>query len=639
MSHLTTSPPKQPRRFLPEPIETTTRSSKAPQSIPHRENTLSRGQKDLHTAVVGKENTNYSLAKLASPIEHQLHKNPASSTVAETNSCPPGSLQGDSCSLGRLSVRQRVSQSSGLLRTSHARDKQDEPISNTDDLPQLRPRKFVPQLMETASRSFRRGSSPYASSHGLSRQELESENLGHFSGVRDTPVDAGSHLAYESPFSYSRLQQRQETRRHSFRVPDLPAIPSSGSEGSEGSDLPSLPVSPSISSRQSVIPPKVEEDRRESCDEHFSSFLLSLAARSAEKQLKEQALAAFPNEQVYQPVDHFAIDREEEDCPSQDEPMIREGDEVLIKWRRASSADLSWELEHLRQHKEEAEMRDRAMAGTQGMHISPLATSTYLTCGKNHKYTNSNGGRERDCESVQPRPLRSPPMLGDDLIFPQSVSPETTFCESSNSIECDIQNYPGLWHATARPDDHFGGDGLWMGTCKHTRKSQDPLYQSTKASNHHVKRKTWLWPDGVLIYEDQDPTKPRDKIQMSDERGRNRSGVDTDNEFHDGFVTQIYNYLSLGYPSVARYYDYELSKVSGIPVADLRQDDMNTGAKGYVSLADNNLTDGATRNVCMRWLALRSYIHEWAMQQPITVQDDSNHGTWGVRERRGSWAG
>jgi hypothetical protein len=32
---------------------------------------------------------------------------------------------------------------------------------------------------------------------------------------------------------------------------------------------------------------------------------------AAQIQLKEQALAAFPNEQVYEPVDHFAIDEDD----------------------------------------------------------------------------------------------------------------------------------------------------------------------------------------------------------------------------------------------------------------------------------------------------------------------------------------
>ncbi|GAB1207744.1 hypothetical protein APSETT445_006474 [Aspergillus pseudonomiae] len=95
----------------------------------------------------------------------------------------------------------------------------------------------------------------------------------------------------------------------------------------------------------------------------------------------------------------------------------------------------------------------------------------------------------------------------------------------------------------------------------------------------------------------------------------------------------------MGYPCVARYYDYELSRVSGIPVPELRRDDMNTDAKGYVSIVENPRTGTSVSDVCSRWLALRSYIRDWASQQATSAEDNSSHGTWGVRERRGSWAG
>jgi hypothetical protein len=111
-------------------------------------------------------------------------------------------------------------------------------------------------------------------------------------------------------------------------------------------------------------------------------------------------------------------------------------------------------------------------------------------------------------------------------------------------------------------------------------------------------------------------------------------------EFDDAFVTQMYNYLSLGYPCVARYYDHELSKVSGIPVSDLRRDDLHTDAKGYVGVTKGSATSGDIEgSVCMRWKALRIYIHQWARQHPRVTECDSSFETWGVRERRGSWAG
>ncbi|KAE8385238.1 hypothetical protein BDV23DRAFT_20468 [Aspergillus alliaceus] len=627
MSHHTTAPSQRVRRFLPEPIETITRTSKSHQSV-------SYVGTQSHEQGGTEEGTRPS-------TESPINIEPSCSTASEVHSQSP--LQSNNYLVRQHTGERHATKPPRLPRTSYLSGEQNESIRTEDNSLQLRPRKFVPQLMETASRSFRRDPSPYATPNKC-RSELESTILRHISASGDAPTDAGGYVAYESPFSYSRIRHRQETRRHSFRVPDLPVIPSSGSEGSEGSDLPSLPVSPSISSRQSVIHPKVEEDRRESCDELFSSYLLSLAARSAEKQLREQALAAFPNEQVYQPVDHFAIDREEEDCSSQEEPMIHGGDEVLRRYRRASSTDLPWELEYMRQHKEEAEMRDRAMAGTQGLHLSPVIPSTYVVSGLVDNHLNLNGDWERDCDPVQQRHVTSPPMLGNDLVFPRSLSPEATFCESRNLSGCNsgIHDFPGLWHATPHLDDQLGGDGLWMGTCKpdrYYRKSQDYLSHSTLAPTHRLKGEAWVWPEGAPRHENEVPVKPRKKFGVSDGKERNSSEGDTDHEFQDAFVTQVYNYLSLGYPCVARYYDHELSKVSGISVADLRRDDMNADAKGYVGNAETTITGATDRDMCMRWLALRSYIREWARQQPVAAEDDGSYGTWGVRERRGSWAG
>ncbi|KAE8332347.1 hypothetical protein BDV39DRAFT_189005 [Aspergillus sergii] len=621
MSYHTTEPSKRVRRFLPKPIETTTRKSETYQPISYVGRKLLHERDDLNTAEGGKENTESHSTRPTTITKSLINIKLPASTASEIDGNSPTDLPSNSY-LGRRHFGEKhATESRGLLRQSRLCGKQNVPFSNADNS-QLRPRRFVPQLMETASRSFRRDSSPHAP-HDTYGLEPETENLRHRSVIGDTPVHAVDHLAHESRFSYSRLRQRQETRRHSFRVPDLPMIPSSGSEASEVSDL-SLPVSPSACSRQSVIRPKVEEDRRESCDELFSSYLLSLAARSAEKQLREQALAAFPNEQVYQPVDHFAIDREE-DCSSQGEPAIPEADDVLTRYRRASSADLSWELEYMRQHKEEAEMRDRAMAGTQGLHLSSVAPSKIMACSQ---LDNPDKSQERDHKFGQQRHVKSPPMLGDDLIFPQSLSPKATFCENSHLAECNngIHNSPSLWHAAPHHNDHCGRDGLWMGTCKrdkHCRTPQDSLSCSTLASVSQVKGEGWVWPNGMLTSEDKAHLKPRKKLELPDEKDRASSDSDTEPQLQDGFVTQIYNYLSLGYPCVAH----------------LRRDDMNTDARGYVSVAENTGTGTSVSDVCMRWLALRSYIREWARQQPITAEDNSSHGTWGVRERRGSWAG
>ncbi|KAF9889479.1 hypothetical protein FE257_007188 [Aspergillus nanangensis] len=391
-----------------------------------------------------------------------------------------------------------------------------------------------------------------------------SSNSTDITGER--PTGPSKYTPYESPFSYSSLRHRHEARRHSFRVPDLPAIPSSCSEASEVSDSSSRSASPGAVSCEILTQSRFGESRRESCDEDFAKYLLSIAARSAERELKDQALAAFPNEQVYQPVDHFAIDREEEDTPP--EEQISYGGAAHLRHRRASSADLSFELEYMRRHKEEAEMRHRAMAGT-GYHI---LSHTNLPTGQSSDPIDTrlvdNFNRERERESPRKMHTKSPPMLGGDLVFTQSLSPQTTICESLTP------KFENRMH-TPQPTES---------ACFQDIAKQRPPQESL------------------------------------------------DSEINDGFVTQIYNYLSIGYPCVARYYDHELSKVSGISLADLRRDDLNMNAKGYVGVSERSHSDEESGNeACMRWIALRLYIYEWAKQFPTMAEGDNDFTTWGAQ--------
>ncbi|PTB63009.1 hypothetical protein BBK36DRAFT_1144074 [Trichoderma citrinoviride] len=106
-------------------------------------------------------------------------------------------------------------------------------------------------------------------------------------------------------------------------------------------------------------------------------------------------------------------------------------------------------------------------------------------------------------------------------------------------------------------------------------------------------------------------------------------------EFGEDFVTQVYNYLSLGYPAMARGFDEELSRISHIGIDELRRDDEKQMAKGH--MVEMKLDVNAPEEErCPRWAALRAYITEWARQHPDL--DNLDPLAWGVRERRGSWA-
>jgi hypothetical protein len=150
-------------------------------------------------------------------------------------------------------------------------------------------------------------------------------------------------------------------------------------------------------------------------------------------------------------------------------------------------------------------------------------------------------------------------------------------------------------------------------------------------------------------------------------------------EFTDEFITQVYNYLSLGYPSLGRQYDEELSRIAKIPEEELRKDDRHADAKGYIGIIAGinpkgplgngtnglgrmgedkapgrqgidgkvNTSDEKVSSVvgikgsdprhCSRWVALKAYIVEWARQNP-DLGDSEAPKAWGVRARRGSWA-
>ena len=100
---------------------------------------------------------------------------------------------------------------------------------------------------------------------------------------------------------------RRSTRQDSFQ-PELDAIPSVENSDNDSAyddeeDVPSL--SGSLGSSEDSMMRLQLARTRESCDERFSGYLLALAAKAAEKQLREQALAAFPNESMHQIVEHF----------------------------------------------------------------------------------------------------------------------------------------------------------------------------------------------------------------------------------------------------------------------------------------------------------------------------------------------
>lgn len=604
-----TSSSKKPRRFLPEPVEISSRSStdrplghtsRSPNHHPAGRLTAHHHIPPVeeHHALLSMPGTNKSEHTAHSP--GQKHHHERNNATREQNA--------------RALQSPKTAEQTWKGRSCAPSDT----LTEGEESQICRRRKFTPLLVETARRSVRGGSSPHGTPECVLR--ARSESLRGPNRVDNVTHQHGSSMTPESSFSYQSLQRRYQTRRHSFRVPDLPAIPSSCSEASDESERESSPPP----SKRPIEIPTSDRARRESCDEEISSYLLSLAAQAAEQQLKEQALAAFPNEQVYQPVDHFAIDNEDEECPNV-EGLPFPGQLRGLDTRRNSAADLSSELACLQFYKQKAGMKPPFAVETDGSLLPRPGSLTDLGRAVSIETPDkpSQNGRRA-----------SPPMLGNDLIFPRSSSPETTMYESGNLFHMtrNFNTNPGLWHASPHLDGNKG-EGLWMGTCKKHRRVEA---MQIPDNNSHESNPTPAARGSTMITEPRGTTSLLAKPQLD---MRNRI-MDEDSGSYpsDEFVTQIYNYLSLGYPCVARYYDHELSKISGISVVELRENDISTDAKGFVFPEEQRIARNSTSSSCKRWHALRLYIHKQSNQRPCVPEEDGYHEKWGVRERRGSWA-
>lgn len=367
----------------------------------------------------------------------------------------------------------------------------------------VKPRKFAPQLIESTRRSRKSGDlGPTLSaqdrtdvSPGAQEQSFPSHILFQPSQF-PIPPDDGSLAdqipqAPESRFSSSTLRKR-EPRRHSFRVPNLPSIQSSGdSEGSNDSNCPSLSTSPSAASDETQSS-KYANKSQTSGHEKRSNHLLSSAAQATQKQLREQAMAAYPNEQMHEPVDHFSVDREDDeddededededstdpDTMSNDTPRASQTESQID--RRDSAAD--WSMAEMRQHHELLEKQGKRQQITiqpkmglqsevNGVMYKPTDSAQYRQ-QEGVADTNYHSSRKRDGEMEKMRKAASPPMAGEDLRFPM--------CQSPRQTRLDVSQYPlgrrlpgtdakkrhsGLWAQAEDTSRQPFTAGLWMGT-------------------------------------------------------------------------------------------------------------------------------------------------------------------------------
>ncbi|PSR78531.1 hypothetical protein BD289DRAFT_469509 [Coniella lustricola] len=295
--------------------------------------------------------------------------------------------------------------------------------------------------------------------------------------------------------------------------------------------------------------------------------------------------------------------------------------------------------------------------------------------GRFYGYGNQAGGHDKAAEKAlfRLRTQKSPPMAGSDLTFRICPSPKQTKLESDQKWDVAAGAHVELNRDTT------GENGLWRGYCFTNQQGDEALAPSQRPAPMIM---TPMFPatpfehsdpyaatDGTLapfpISAEPSPVASSSGQSFSSEhraRGGQPKGLHMlmgleqrlqqekvaaefqeriAAEFDDQFVTQVYNYLSLGYPATARAFDEELSKISRIPTEELQTEDdvvmdgIGSRAKGHIKIS-MDLDDTASEDKrCPRWKALKQYIFEWARQHPDL--DSITPLAWGVAERRGSW--
>lgn len=399
-----------PRRFDVDPIETTSRSSKDLNN-----NCQTDSPKPPRRFVPDLvETTSTHRRKLPEPIEtsqkppRRFVPEPFEVTTSTSRKVTHQTAEKSKCEAKEAKTRRS--------RNKFAEEWETQTCKKTPERPA---RKFSPELIETAQRSRRSGdttpallasdkteATPATGSKNLKKLRIDATPP----PPENTPTADFSHnpLFAEIERATSPLTGRRPSRmrsQHSFRVPDLDPIESSESEPS---NPPSPITSPSITSDRSFMY-KEATRMRESVDARSSGYLLELAAKAAEKQLEEQAMAAFPNHEYHEPVHHF-IDHESDDANSFSEES---------PGGNSSFTQVNWELLAMRRHQDSREKRKEME--TEKSHKFGFQTSSPDAETQNPW---ASPTANRDPELDRMRKDARPPMLGKDIKFPRCPSPE-----------------------------------------------------------------------------------------------------------------------------------------------------------------------------------------------------------------------
>ena len=527
-------------------------------------------------------------------------------------------------------------------------------------------RRFAPQLVERTSRR-RRSTDSYPCIQQKDKTdfspETNSANMTHgSSGVVSDPTAsppsiASDHISQqhsESRFS-SEAIGRRKARQHSFRVPELPSIQSTTEESDhvDRSGVPSLSTSPSAASDGT------EAEKIDMASTHGvqtqeqQGQIVSFAAHTAEKQLRDQVIAAYPNEHDTERIHHFAAESSLYDSEDEREGLGGQGSSSVHRRRSKDVCSTKLKSNVSKASTSCSQPRQRRQ---------PTPDCAIHT--DEHIQTDA-AARQRDAKDQEMNVMRkaaSPPMAGQELRFRRCRSPRGTRLDCSNyphnprelSQSPQSSERAGLWEGRAASSTQTSGAGLWHGFCSQDHNEGEPDTTAlrsgilTPAAIEHQDPMATITP--IPSTQLLPPTPPSShsttcsvsltSVLLTEET--------IDREFPDEFVTVLYDYCSFGYPSMARRYDEELSKITNIPIAKIRQDDDDKNPRGHIGVHDGILEGFLNGTETMtssneapvrdeRWRALKIYVREWARQSPHML-GQIGRSEWGNSTRKGSWA-
>lgn len=731
-----------PRRFVPQPIETTTRhsGSKTNRSTPQNPEAASSPTARSSNLPLDRSTPKRFKPEPFETTQRTNRHDDSEHNVGEDNEDSAPLLPHERSVSNTHSLKSTARRKFAVqpVETTHWSNRKDHgpvkdiagnagvaatPPSNHQAPPSDPPkrRKFKVEVIETAQRSKRSGD-PHPAVLPQDKTNISPGDPIHVRPARpqatplppsNTPVSSAYTIPHAQLLKpqpnrqgsmHPHYNTRANTRQHSFKVPSLEAIESSGSSAS---DAPSLSRSSSHSDAESY---KDATRMRESVDDRFSGYLLALAARAAEKQLRDQELAVFPTADAHQPIAHYA-NREDSD---DEQTVVPE-----VPSSRRDSADELLLMQEMRKHGEriynerQKEEKGAAKRKTAAFNVEFDVEAHQDAWIANATPRNLIGGSQKDPYLKQMRKAASPPMLGGDLDFPRCPSPEharfdvtqgsdflrNSMCYLSNSAGAD----GGLWgvgdgrkeekkSALQRPSlaaqqssKSSSGQGLWGGSCTRADAKMSPmptglitpkrtpvterddpfnhLFQGPASGTSVAGSKRFPPSPASSASGFASSTTEEDPENRSIKTASQKAEADAKllHEFPDSFVTQVYNYLSLGFPALARKFDDELSRISNVPIEQLREDDKHAETRGYLRLGSGEVAVPASPGIiekpdpmmrpddvaevkeemCARWRALRVYCREWGRQMGVAEGVEKKkldpHRAWGLPARKGSW--